>query len=370
MPDPPIIIDTNVNKILQELIADYQSRTGRILQPAQVETLFLNSWAYREGLLRSQIQQAAVQNLVDFAVSPILDYLGRLVGVNRLGSSAAQTTLRFMLIGGHGTGTIPEGIRVASVDNQVFFTTLSAVDYSALDSYVEVQAQCNLEGIIGNGYQVGSVSNLMDAMAVVISSANTTITSAGVDQEADESLRERIKLAPSSFSTAGSRQAYMFFARSVSPSITDVWVPREPETPGIVKIYPKISGGNVTPQPILDAVGIACSAENVRPLCDTVQVESPTVKPYAIEARLTLFNWADDPSAIAAVEKALELLALEKREKLGQDVLESLVIKACMQDQEGVYNVDLNGFQSVIVGSTEFANCTSIVVTVIGHTDG
>jgi hypothetical protein len=49
-------------------------------------------------------------------------------------------------------------------------------------------------------------------------------TANGTDDETDEELRERIRLAPSQFSVAGPTGAYKFFAKSAHPSIVDVSV--------------------------------------------------------------------------------------------------------------------------------------------------
>ena len=42
------IVDDNPEKILSELIADYEQRTGKTLLPAHIERLLINSFAYRE----------------------------------------------------------------------------------------------------------------------------------------------------------------------------------------------------------------------------------------------------------------------------------------------------------------------------------
>jgi hypothetical protein len=89
LPPPTFVNDAdglNPNLILADMVAAFQSAAGRTLQPAQVERLLINLYAYRESLVRNAIQYAGQQNLLAFAVFPMIDYLGQLLGVSRLGA--------------------------------------------------------------------------------------------------------------------------------------------------------------------------------------------------------------------------------------------------------------------------------------------
>lgn len=361
MPNAPTIIESDATIIYNELVADFQSRTGRILQQGQVETALLSSWAYREALLRGQIQNAATQNLVDFAIAPILDYLGRLVGVNRIPATFATCTLGFTLVSGHGAGSIPAGTRAGSTDGKLIFTTISNVDFAVGATTVYATGQCNVQGVEGNGYIAGTISRMLTPLPAVSSVANTTTTGAGADQESDDQLRERIILAPNAFSTAGSRQAYQFWTKTAHPTITDVAVLSD--TPGIVLIYPKVSGSEETSQTIIDAVYNICSAETVRPLCDQIQVISPTRVDYSLDIDVLCFEDADKVAIFDQLTINLNELTASLSEKLGRDVImPEKVIAACMID--GVYSVNTNAMDPVIIAATEFSHCTAITLSV------
>src|ERR1700694_499706 len=105
---PPVFVNDadglDLNKILADMIAEFEAATGRILQPAQIERLLINLYAYRESLVRNAIQHAGEQNLLAFAVFPMIDYLGQLLGVSRLGGQGAVTKLQFTL---HNALTLP-----------------------------------------------------------------------------------------------------------------------------------------------------------------------------------------------------------------------------------------------------------------------
>src|SRR5579863_1584639 len=91
---PPIFVNDadglDPNKILADMIAEFEAASGRTLQPAQVERLLINLYAYRESLVRNAIQYAGQQNLLAFAAFPMLDYLGQLLSVTRLAAQSAS----------------------------------------------------------------------------------------------------------------------------------------------------------------------------------------------------------------------------------------------------------------------------------------
>src|SRR6202044_1879607 len=100
LPAPVFVDDADgldPNLILADMVAAFQAAAGRTLQPAQVERLLINLYAYRESLVRNAIQYAAEQNLLAFASFPMIDYLGQLLSVTRLASQPAVTTLQFTL---------------------------------------------------------------------------------------------------------------------------------------------------------------------------------------------------------------------------------------------------------------------------------
>ncbi|MDK7816512.1 baseplate J/gp47 family protein, partial [Escherichia coli] len=77
----------------------------------------------------------------------------------------------------------------------------------------------------GNGWQPAQVSQLLDEIDNVdLRVSNLTASSGGSEQEDDDRLRERIRLAPESFTTAGSRGAYRFHAMQAHPNSVEVAV--------------------------------------------------------------------------------------------------------------------------------------------------
>jgi phage-related baseplate assembly protein len=334
---PPTFIQNDVAAQLGELINQYQALAGVVLAPGQPERLILNAVAYREALLRQAMQDAAVQNLVAFARAPAIDYLGELVGVTRQPSAPAICTIQFTLVAGHTGIVIPANTRVASADGKVFFSTTDDITVAPGVLSASVEAFASPAGVIGNGFASGEIKNILDPLPYLLAAANTATTVGGADDETDDQLRERIRLAPGSFSTAGSRGAYVFHTKSASTLILDVAVTRP--TPGTVQVYPLVAGGT-TPGGIIALVEATLNDETVRPLTDTVIVTSPTVTSYEIEVEIVAYTGQDIPALQADIEAALNSY---KTEKPATDL---------------------------IIGPTTVAVCTGVTVTITSTTNG
>ena len=363
----PNFLSLDGAQIVAEMVADYQSRTGRPLYPAQAEMFLINAFAYRELLIRQQMQALIQQMLVDFSSAPGLDYLGALLGVARLPASAATCTLRFTLVSGHGDVVIPAGTRVSSTDGRVTFATAQNVDVATGDTTADVEAFASSIGAAGNGYVAGDVANILDPQPFITTAENLGTTSGGADSESDESLRTRIKLAPSQFSNAGSSGAYRYWALTASPAIVDVAVTSP--TPGEVDVFPLMADGSTTPTPILDLVASILNDEKIRPLTDTVVVLSPTVVDYDIEVELVAYTDADVVQLQADVAATLAEYAAKKQRLLGQDIVFNQLIAASTTPL--VYNPTvIQPAGDIEIAPTEVARVGTITVTVISTTDG
>lgn len=362
----PIFIDADADTIIKEMTTEYEALTNRKLQPGQAETLLIQSFAAREQLLRIGINEAGRQNLVSFARYPALDFLGEIVGVVRLPAQPAKCLMRLTLIAGHGGILIPEGLRIQSVDGKAIFQLIESKTVQAAFTTVDITAQCTVDGSVGNGYVAGEVAIILDPQPYLTSAENVDITAGGADQESDEELRERIRLAPSQFSVAGPEDAYKFFAKSAHPLIIDVAVTSP--VPGQVNIYPLLLNGENPTQEIIDAVFASCNADKRRPLTDTVVVQAPTNVNYAITVNLTLLNDAVSQTTVDMVTANLEAYRDARKSKLGVDTVISQLIGQCMVP--GVYKAVIGSpVADVVLQPNEYGNCTGITVNVVGASD-
>lgn len=360
--EEPSFINRDPEVIKSEMIAYYENLVGKTLLPAQAETMLIQTFAYREYLMRIGIQDSAKQNLLAFSSAPFIDYLGAFFGVVRLEPKFATTTLSFTIISGHTGVTIPSGTRVATVDGKAVFETDQTITVDVGTFIVEVDATAQASGLDANDYALNTVNVLLDPLAFVETVENTTVTSGGSISETDDQLRERIGLAPSTYSNAGSVGAYRFWAKTASPLILDVGVPKVPVTSGQVDIYPLTDGG-VASQEILDAVKTILDADIVRPLTDTINVANPTVIDYNITAELILFTSADETSTISAVETALEEYTVNREKSLGLDIVIKQIENIIMSI-DGVYDLTLSlPSSNTVILENQFAKVGIITIT-------
>lgn len=332
------LVDEDPVAITTELVRAYEAAAGKTLYPAQIERLFIDLMAYRETLVRALINDVARQNLVAFARAPMLDFLGELVGVARLPAQPARTTLRFTRPGASGAATlIPAGTLVQAAPGLHFASVLDAIIPAGVaGQFADTPAACDTPGSVGNGFLPGALATPLSLLPDRVVVTNLAVTSAGAEPEGDERLRERIRLAPEMFSTAGPRLAYQYAAMAASPLVIDVAVTSP--TPGAVCLYPLTTTG--LPSPELKALVLAAaSAEDVRPLCDQVSVADPVAVPFAVDAQLTLFADADAATTMMRAEAALAAFCAEVAGGLGRDVVRSQLVAAL--SVAGVYRVNL-----------------------------
>lgn len=365
LPEPDFI-ERDPAKITREMIATYESLTGKTLYPAQVERLLIDLIAYRESLVREAFQDGAKLNLVRYSRGVILDNIGENVGVQRVAAVAASVKLRFTFSPAPNIATVlPQGTEVEG--GGVSFATAQAVSVAAGAATVEVLATCTQAGVVGNGFVPGQIKTLVGTPSglVVTSVENITTSEGGADEESDERLRERIVAAPETFSVAGSVEAYRIHAMSAHPDIVDVAVISH--IPGDVTLYPLTSSG-LPGETIKAAVLATCSGEKVRPLNDQVMVADPVPVNYAIDVRVVLTRTADAALAQAQVEQAA-LDFRDNRVQFGTSIVRSQLIDAL--HVYGVYSITpVQPVADLDLEKWEWPRCTSIKVTVTGVAHG
>ncbi len=373
LPRPSFVNDADgldPNKVLADMVSEFEAASGRTLQPAQVERLLINLYAYRESLVRDAIQFAGEQTLLAFAVFPMIDYIGQLLGVARLPAQGAVTILQFTLQNPLSLPyTIPAGTQVGTADGQFIFATSSNLTIAAGATIGTVAATCTTPGSGANGYLAGQVNVLLSPNVLIAAVTNTETTGGGAAPETDDHLRARIQAAPNEFSVAGPVGAYRFFALGADPSILDVEVVSP--MPGTVDVY--VLTGPITVQPasspnsagiansaLLAKVAGVLSADDVRPLTDTVNVLAVSEVDYQIAGTVTLFADADPIATMNAVNTAAQDFALNLAARIQRDIVPSEIVAAL--SLSGVYQVVLTQPAYTQLGPGQWANCNAITL--------
>nr|DAW64328.1 MAG TPA: baseplate assembly protein [Caudoviricetes sp.] len=182
--------------------------------------------------------------------------------------------------------------------------------------------------------------------------------------EDDERFRTRIQMSLEGLTTAGSRASYEFHALSTSAKIKDVDVTSP--TAGTVKVAILSTEGQGTADgDLIKAVKEQLNAEHIRPLTDTVLVESAVILTYEIQATITLYPSVLESVVMGNVNQTIASY-VNKQHSLGIDITRSGIYAAL--HQEGVQNVKLTKpMDDLIVQPHQAAYCTQIQVSLGGR---
>ena len=323
--------EKDVATITAEVIARFEKDSGRTLFPGDPLRLLVLTFIYYLSLQRNNIDFAGKQNLLRYTKDGFIQNIAALVGVEQLQPRAAVTKLKFTLSTTLPSPTIiPSGTR-ATPGNKISFATTESVEIPAGQLSVVAHAQCTKPGTIGNGFLPGQINRLTDSFAFNYSVENIEESQGGADLEDIESLRERIRLAPESFSTAGPYGAYVYWAKTANQLIIDVSV--ESPSPGVVEIIPLMQGGEIPTQAVLDEVYAICSADHRRPLTDHVIVRKPEVVKYSLDFTyfISRSNAAMGLNIQQRVAEALQEFILWQKSALGRDINPSQLTKMLMR---------------------------------------
>jgi phage-related baseplate assembly protein len=189
------------------------------------------------------------------------------------------------------------------------------------------------------------------------------VTGTNAVMESDEAFRQRIVLAPESFSVAGPDLAYVAFARRADGDVADASV-TNPAPGEVVVTVLSAQGDGTAPAALLAKVRAQVDDRAVRPLTDAVTVQSATILPFAVDARVWTFSGPDAALILSAGRTALDRYIVESR-KLGRAIRRS-GIEGALQ-VAGVERVELPGWIDIVPDSTKAAHCTGIQVTHAGY---
>lgn len=215
-------------EIEASVLTTYEGIAEVTLYPGDPVRLFLESLAYLIALQNNLINLAGRQNLLAYAEGQHLDEIGKMVGTSRLAKAYAKHTQQFRLREPLPFDvSVPGGTRVTTADNGMVFATQKTLVIKAGDLSADTVAMAVEAGEKGNGFLPGQISRLVDPLPYVSETVNTTTSSGGADVETDARYRERIQLAPESFTCAGPEGAYRYHALRAHQDIAEaaIWTP-------------------------------------------------------------------------------------------------------------------------------------------------
>lgn len=326
LPDISFIDDmtlTDVQALLLNAFYQYYEQiTGKRITLARADPyrvmLLACSQVIYQGL--QQVDKAGKMNFLKYSYGDYLKNLAALKKVFENEPEKASVKVRWKLAEARESATpIPAGSRITA-DYAVYFESQDYAEIPAGETEITVVMYCTEAGEQGNGYMAGELSVMVDPVAFVESVANTETTAGGTGVESDQSIAERTYLAPSSFSTAGPDDAYIYHAKSYSQDVGDV-LPTSP-TPGVVDIRFILKDGSIPSETMVQEMEEHLQQRSKRPLTDKVQVAAPSVVSYNIDFTYYI-NTSDAGSAIQIqdqVNMAVADYKLWQSEKIGRDI--------------------------------------------------
>lgn len=370
------------------LIDKYEQETGTILYPAQDARILIQLIVYYASLVKTQFNDAAKLNLVEYSRAPFLDFLGRYKNCERTAASKGKDLLKININTTFSDDlTITKGLQVKTKDGKYIFETTKdlVINAGETSGTVEIESMEAVSEV--NNYKAGDINTVISSSFSFIDSVeNLNGVQGGSDEEEDEHYIERIILSPEGYSVAGPEAAYRYFALSAHPSIKDaaIDVPKEDASvlindvesiltgetsdnnlysveinykTGEMKINLKqsLSNGTVikvkiphpyeldvytltegeTSQVVLDAVETAL--KDVRPLSDYVVAKSAQIKTFKISGTVYMYSNADEEKVKETVNEVLNNFLGEFKNRLNKSVIKSKIItEVC--SIEGVYD--------------------------------
>lgn len=327
LPDVSFIENKTVEQIKAEMAADFESymtaATGTPYTLPRVSERRFELYAAAAKIYQAMqyTDRAGKRNLLKYSDGAFLENLAIMKDVHRLPASAAVTTLRFTAAAVRTSAIgIPAGTRVSTSNGKIYFAVDEYTEIPAGGSSVDVSATCTVPGLVGNDLAAGALRVIVDPAPYVGSVTNLTATEGGADVESDESLTERVYLAPGAYSTAGPEAGYIYHAKSYSTSVGDVQATSDQQA-GTVDLVFLMQDGSDPGQEMIDGMLEYISSQEKRPMSDALTVSAPAAVNYGIS--LTYYiNQSESAQAMeiqARVQQAVQDYQTWQR-KIGRDI--------------------------------------------------
>lgn len=372
LPDVSFIDNKQLEQVQAELIRDYQNRykeiTGEevVLDRADPVSLILYALSIQVYQAMLYVDKTGKQDLLKYSYGPYLDNLAAMKGITREQAKPARAMVRFTLSGIRpDTAEIPMGSRVTN--GEKYFQTERYAAIAPGETSVDVPCICMTPGAAGNNLEAGEINVLVDPVPYVAKIANTEPTTGGADIEGDENLKERIYIAPSKYSVAGSEDSYIYWTRTYNSNITDVLV--YSSTPVEVIIEFIMQDGELPSESMIQGLQAFLANEQIRPLTDKVTVKAPATVEYELSVKYFI-NKSDlkkVDTIKAAVDKAVDDYIIWQRSKIGRDINSSRLIQMMVEAGAKRVEVALPVFQ--VIGKANVAKLSKKTVLYGGIED-
>ena len=314
----------DVNNLVTEIYTrNYKAVNGTAppLHSADPITLTLKSISELYYMVLQVAEKRTRCALLKTATGAALDNMGLPFGVKRNEATYATVTIRFNLSAEQKTVVmIPHGTRVRTAAG-IYFATTAYAQIAIGETYVDVLAQAEVVGASGNDVPIGVVDTLVDAIPYVAAVENVDTSSGGADAESDDSLTRRIWLSPTTYSCAGPRDAYEYWAMSFRSDVENAIAVSPRSQPCTVYIFFMLTGGRMPSEKDMSEMQAYLMNEARRPMTDQVICKAPEEVEYGID--FTYYIGAGNAKGASIVQenvaKAVEEFQQWQR-SIGRDI--------------------------------------------------
>ena len=239
--------------------------------------------------------------------------------------------MEFRLDGALGSNVvIPFETRV-SPDGALMFATTQEAVIEAGQTSVQVPAQCQTAGALGNGFLAGQIDLLVDDVENISEVENVTESTGGADQESDESFRARIQLSPNKVAKAGPGAAYRYHASAYfGESLLDIQTHKT--EPCEVQCLVLLAGGVLPTQE--QRLAFWAYLDQDEKLPEGVEIWVPEVETVSYNLTATYYVLSDYsavlPSIQTAAVQAKDDYLLWQKSALGRDITPSELVSKLM----------------------------------------
>ncbi|MCR5337618.1 MAG: baseplate J/gp47 family protein [Lachnospiraceae bacterium] len=294
-----IYVETDAQAIYEQVLTSLQEAVGETLYEGDERRIFAEGLVALFLNMFSTIEDTAKQTMLRWARGEFLDIIGEDKGCTRLEAEKASCTVRYAMNEAFTLSiSIPEGSRVETQEGLQFATTRDAV-LLAGSTYVDVPVEAVEGGEKYNGIIPGGICIMTDLISYIDTVTNQDTTSGGTDRETDDDYRERARISETQYSTAGSRDAYIYWAKSTTAEISDAKV--NCPSANVVDIYIALANGQTASEEKLEEVEDVVTDPKVKALGDLVSVKNPDEVPYDITV-----TYYVTPEAEAEATEAIE----------------------------------------------------------------
>ena len=366
-PEISFIKNYTMEKLADDMVSwfkeKYKELTGKdiVLGKADERRIILLAGAYFIYQGYMYMDDAGKMGLLKYSRGEYLENLGAIKHIHRKPAAGSTTTIRFAMKSKRTSAIgIPKGTRVTAGDN-VYFATDEYSEIPAGSLSVDIPATCTSVGQMTNNYDIGDLNTIVDIIAFIDEVKNITKPEGGADIESDDSLRQRIYIAPAAYSSAGSADSYEYFVRQFYSDVSSVRI--SSPSPSVVRVRYLLGNGVIPESESINRLKEYLSSPSIRPLTDNIEVLAPVKKTYAIN--ITYYVNSSDQSraesiqlkVLSAINDYINWQKSEIGRDINPDVLRQKILNA------GAKRVDITSPVFTIVDEDSVASLEAQSVT-------